>query len=254
MFFRSSVLLSKTLFIVTLFLVLSFTSFNSLYSQTAQPHNVSILINLIDFLCGDANADGDINLGDVLCIANYYLKGGPAPVPLDAADVNCDDEINLSDVIYLANYLLKGGSPPCWFEIPVNFDTCKTFQKGDATDSTPPNQDCIEYQYDGENVLSIKHINAGFNCCPDEIKAIVNIEDNIITIKEKEYLYSGGCYCLCLFDLDYDISGVSPEVYTIKVIEPYLPEGNEPLEFTVDLSSSTSGRYCVDRSGYPWTW
>lgn len=64
-------------------------------------------------ISGDVNADGVINLLDVICLANYILKGGPAPNPMDSGDVNCDGVINLSDVVYLANYLLKGGPPPC---------------------------------------------------------------------------------------------------------------------------------------------
>lgn len=63
---------------------------------------------------GDVDGDGELNLGDVIYLANYYLKGGSPPVPLViVGDVNCDDEINLSDVIYLANYLLKSGPDPC---------------------------------------------------------------------------------------------------------------------------------------------
>ncbi len=69
------------------------------------------------FICGDVNGDQSINLGDVIYLANYLLKGGPEPVcppsPFSAcADVNNDDSCNLADVIYLANYLLKGGPAP----------------------------------------------------------------------------------------------------------------------------------------------
>ncbi len=65
------------------------------------------------YLPGDPTGDWKINLSDVIYLANYLLKGGPAPEPLESGDVNCNTIINLSDVIYLANYLLKGGPPPC---------------------------------------------------------------------------------------------------------------------------------------------
>ncbi|KPL04328.1 MAG: hypothetical protein AMJ90_01095 [candidate division Zixibacteria bacterium SM23_73_2] len=65
------------------------------------------------YTCGDPNADGTIDLSDVICLANFLLKSGDAPNPMESADVNCDGDINLSDVIYLANYLLKSGPPPC---------------------------------------------------------------------------------------------------------------------------------------------
>ena len=208
-------------------------------------------------MLGDVDMSATITLVDVIYMANYVLKGGFAPIPMKSGDVNCDGKYDLVDVILLARYVLLGepfpcGSPP---EIIVNFGSCKTFQKVTASDSIPPDKDCIEYQYDGENVFSIKHINAGFNCCADEIRAIVNIQDSIITIEEREYFSVGPCHCLCLFDLDYAIGGASPGEYTIRFIEPYLPEGDQVLESIIDLSSSTSGSHCVDRSAYPWgTW
>ncbi|KPL04256.1 MAG: hypothetical protein AMJ90_01340 [candidate division Zixibacteria bacterium SM23_73_2] len=230
-----SVLLPELGITLIFLLVLSFTVYDNLYSE--------------GFLCGDADTNGEVNLSDVLYIANYCLKGGLQPVPLQSADVNCDGEVNLSDVIYLANYLLKSGSPPCWFEVSNTSQGCKTFQKIEG-DIVPPDQDCIEYTYDEESVLSIKHLNAGFNCCPEKIKIFVNIQNSIITIEEKEY--NGLCDCNCLFDLDFDIENVVPGEFTIKVIEPYLPSGDQLLEFYVDLSYSTSGIFCVERTCYPW--
>ena len=71
------------------------------------------MVNLCVYICGDADDDGEINLSDVIRVANYYLKGGePPPYPLCRANANGDDDINLSDVIYIANYYLKGGSLP----------------------------------------------------------------------------------------------------------------------------------------------
>ena len=239
MFIKNFSRWAKALFFLSIFFVFSLTAFYGLSTSG-------------DFLCGDVDADEKVTLGDVLYIANYFLKGGPEPVPLDCADVNCDQQVNIGDVIYLANFLLKGGFSPCWAERTVDFEGCKTFERGEA-DTIPLDQDCIEYGYDGESVLSIKRINAGFNCCPGVIKAFVDIEGDVITIEEKEfYDDTGPCYCLCLFDLDFDITEINPGVYTIKVIELYLSAGDEPLEFSVDLTNSNSGIFCVKRSVYPW--
>jgi len=67
---------------------------------------------LTGFLRGDANADGNIDLGDVVYLVNYLYKGGPAPVPLEAGNCDCDARIDVEDIIYLLNYLLKGGPVP----------------------------------------------------------------------------------------------------------------------------------------------
>jgi len=65
-----------------------------------------------DVICGDANGDGVIDLGDVLYIVSYLYKGGPAPDPLEAADCTCDGTIDLGDLLYLVTYLYKGGPAP----------------------------------------------------------------------------------------------------------------------------------------------
>lgn len=61
---------------------------------------------------GDVNADGIINVGDVVSLVNYLYKGGGEPCPVEAGDVNSDGIVNVGDVVYLVNYLYKGGDPP----------------------------------------------------------------------------------------------------------------------------------------------
>jgi len=65
------------------------------------------------YLCGDADADEDINVSDAVYIINYVFKGGPAPDPLEAGDADCDGAVNVSDGVYIINYVFKGGPEPC---------------------------------------------------------------------------------------------------------------------------------------------
>jgi len=65
------------------------------------------------FRHGDANADKQVTVSDVIYVINYLFKGGPSPVPvMEAGDPNCDGKVTVSDVIYLINYLFKSGPPP----------------------------------------------------------------------------------------------------------------------------------------------
>lgn len=64
------------------------------------------------FLRGDANADGRIDLGDVVYLVGYLYRSGPAPIPMEAGNANCDEGIEVEDIVYLLNYILRGGPVP----------------------------------------------------------------------------------------------------------------------------------------------
>jgi hypothetical protein len=64
-------------------------------------------------MLGDVTGNRKINLEDVVYLANYVLKGGPSPIPLQSGDVNCDGKYDLVDVIKLARYVLLGEPFPC---------------------------------------------------------------------------------------------------------------------------------------------
>lgn len=80
------------------------------------PDYVKGKIYVADPPIGDADRDGSIDLADVIMIADYILKGGPASNPRYLMDVNGDKEVDLLDAIYLANFILKGGPPPVPWE------------------------------------------------------------------------------------------------------------------------------------------
>lgn len=64
-------------------------------------------------MCGDANGDWRVNVGDVVYIINYIFKSGPPPVSAYAGDPNADGRINIGDAVYLINYIFKSGPTPC---------------------------------------------------------------------------------------------------------------------------------------------
>ena len=73
----------------------------------------AVEFSLDQFLCGDANADGTVNISDAVYLISYIFIGGPAPDPLLAGDANCDGTVNISDAVYLISYIFSGGPAPC---------------------------------------------------------------------------------------------------------------------------------------------
>ncbi len=65
------------------------------------------------YTCGDANADGNVNVTDAVWIINYVFLGGDPPDPMGAGDTNCDAFVNVSDAVYLINYVFIFGNDPC---------------------------------------------------------------------------------------------------------------------------------------------
>jgi hypothetical protein len=65
------------------------------------------------YLCGDANRDEVIDVGDVVYLVGYLYRSSTEPLPKEAGDCNQDQLINVGDIIYMINYLYRNGSPPC---------------------------------------------------------------------------------------------------------------------------------------------
>jgi hypothetical protein len=130
----------------------------------------------------------------------------------------------------------------------VNRSACKGKSSVIVAD-TVKNISCVKYSFELENNrVLMKHINSGFNCCP-EICCGIFLEGDTIFIQEIEIM--GICGCLCLYDLDIEINGVDPKCYQVKIIEPYC-DNQEPLIFEMNLTENNSGIYCVQRLNYPW--
>lgn len=82
--------------------------------------------SVLIFRRGNANQDGNVDLGDVVFILSYLFNNGSAPLCFDSADVNDDGLLDLSDPIYLITYLFNNGPFP-----PFPFLACGI----DATDT-----------------------------------------------------------------------------------------------------------------------
>jgi len=132
----------------------------------------------------------------------------------------------------------------------VNHTGCKNKKSAGMTTGTPDTLSCIEYSYiSSDSTLFIKHINAGFNCCPEKLYCNISLAHDTILVREFEK--SALCDCDCLYDLEIEIYGAEVRNYVIIVIEPYCRD-HAQLIFSIDLKQETEGTFCVSRTKYPW--
>jgi hypothetical protein len=78
-------------------------------SRTLDP----VMLARPQYVCGDANHDGTVNVGDAVYVINYTFKFGPAPIPRQGADSNANNDVDIGDAVWDINYCFKGGPPPC---------------------------------------------------------------------------------------------------------------------------------------------
>jgi agmatine deiminase len=68
---------------------------------------------LPQYVCGDADASGSVNVSDAVRIINYVFMIAEPPDPIESGDCNCDGLCNISDAVAIINYVFVGGNAPC---------------------------------------------------------------------------------------------------------------------------------------------
>jgi hypothetical protein len=85
------------------------------FGEDGDPGAIHIVYGIarrVEFVRGDANADGRIDLSDGVYILTHLFLGGPAPLCADAADTDDTGQVVLTDAVYLLNHLFLGGRAP----------------------------------------------------------------------------------------------------------------------------------------------
>ena len=76
-------------------------------------YSAAFSFDYVEYICGDANRDLAVDVGDAVYLINYVFKNGDPPDPLEAGETNCDGAVNVGDAVYLINYVFKNGPTPC---------------------------------------------------------------------------------------------------------------------------------------------
>ena len=63
--------------------------------------------------CGNANAQGVVNVADAVWIINFVFAGGDPPQPvLACGNANGQGVVNVADAVWIINFVFAGGDPP----------------------------------------------------------------------------------------------------------------------------------------------
>ena len=115
----------------------------------------------------------------------------------------------------------------------------------------PPSENsCVRYTYEGDSLLMIKHLNAGFNCCPEKFAADIEVKGDSLIIREDDFKH--GCKCNCQYNLDILVHNLPADLYHVRIAEPYAGKPESRLIFDLDLKKEKTGEFCVTRGEGWW--
>ncbi|UCE61213.1 MAG: hypothetical protein JSU63_05585 [Phycisphaerales bacterium] len=110
-------------------------------------------------------------------------------------------------------------------EIPETVPHVETYGNGECLPGTQRGTEGTEYPCPdddyleltpGVGTLDITHYNATYNCCPDDILVALSVDDHHLMLTEEEILDSGGCFCICCFNVEATIVDLEPGLYTYE--------------------------------------
>ncbi len=83
-----------------------------------------------DFIRGDSNGDGIVNIADGIYLRDYlFVPPSPPPTCFDSADVNDDGGLDISDIIFVILFQFTQGAPP-----PAPYPNCDADPTADGLD------------------------------------------------------------------------------------------------------------------------
>ncbi len=101
-------------------------------------------------------------------------------------------------------------------------------------------QEYIAYKTINDYYLDMHHVNAVFNCCADHLIVDSKVSNDTIYIYEDEV--GQDCYCVCKYDLNYEVGPLEYQEYVVKVYKYNV----EHAQFTIDFNENTEGTFYIE--------
>ncbi len=113
------------------------------------------------------------------------------------------------------------------------------------TNDPVPENSCINYSYSGDSLLTLMHLNSGFNCCPESFAVDIEVRGDSLIIREDDTKHL--CKCNCLYDLEIKVHNLPADQYHVRIVESKSMYSLPQLIFDVDLKKVKTGEVCVTR-------
>lgn len=68
------------------------------------------VLNVVEAVPGDANGDSEIDVADIVVVANHILGSNAEGFLAEAADFDSDGTVDVADIVNIANHILGGGN------------------------------------------------------------------------------------------------------------------------------------------------
>jgi len=161
---------------------------------------------------GDLNGDGVVNGLDIQGFVDCLL-GNPIPVGVDCAcgDFNCTMTVEMGDVQPFVQELLNTTVCPAGgaYLAGSSHSGCLPGSRDGWCDP-----DAFVFTVTGGTLHTLHH-DATYNCCPDDIVVHLDVQGSVLLMTEEEIL-SQPCYCLCCYDVEATVEGLSPGEYLVR--------------------------------------
>ncbi|HSH00805.1 MAG TPA: thrombospondin type 3 repeat-containing protein, partial [candidate division Zixibacteria bacterium] len=72
----------------------------------------TLFFNLQEFLWGDCDMSGSVNIADVTMMIARIFAGGPPCNPLGSGDADCSASFNIADVTHMIAFIFSSGAQP----------------------------------------------------------------------------------------------------------------------------------------------
>lgn len=156
---------------------------------------------------GDTDNDALVGVGDFL---NVLANWGSGPFEPAGADTNGDGVVDVADFLAVI-----GGWGPCPAEPHLHGYSNSGCLPAQAFEYEPcPDEDAFELTVVGDR-LSVSHLNATYNCCPEDIVVELTVGEWLILLTEREILETP-CDCMCCYEVSCTVGGLAPGAHTVE--------------------------------------